>query len=54
MIPNTKAKVKPVKRTDTIVLNEIRTVMKAWKGSPHKWRSSHATVKINNILERDQ
>ena len=54
MTPEPQAKVKPVKRTDTVILNEVRAVMKAWKGNPHKWRSSNAVVKINSILERSQ
>lgn len=45
-------KVKPGKRTDTVILNEIRKVMAAWKNNSHKWRSSNAVVKINSILER--
>jgi len=45
-------KVKPEKRTDTVVLNEIRDVMNQWATSTHKWRSSHATVKISKILEQ--
>lgn len=44
--------VKNEKRTDTVILDEIRQVMQGWKASQHKWRSSNAVVKINSILER--
>ena len=43
--------VKPEKRTDTVVLNEIRAVMNDWNSSAHKWRSANAIGKINGILE---
>lgn len=43
--------VKPEKRTDTVILNEIRAVMKDWNSSAHKWGSSNAVVKISSILE---
>jgi len=47
-----KNNVKPSKRTDTVILNEIRAVMKSWEKSAHKWRSSNAIVKVNSILKR--
>jgi len=49
---NNSNTVKPVKRTDTVILNEVRAVMKNWEKSAHKWRSSNAVVKINSILNR--
>jgi len=36
---------------DTEMLQQIKAVWKAWDRSSHKWRSSHAMVKINNIFE---
>jgi len=36
---------------DTEMLQQIRAVWKAWDRSTHKWRSSHAMVKINKLFE---
>ena len=35
-------------------LDEIKKVCESWKSSRHRLRSSHAMVKINNIMETEE
>jgi hypothetical protein len=35
---------------DADKLKQIEDVLKTWNSSTHKWRSSHAMVKINTIF----
>jgi hypothetical protein len=35
---------------DADKLKQVEDVLKAWNVSTHKWRSSHAMVKINAIF----
>lgn len=35
---------------DVDKLKQVEDVLKTWNQSTHKWRSSHAMVKINDIF----
>jgi hypothetical protein len=40
------------KRTDTVILADVREVWATWKVNRHKWRSSNAMVTISEILTK--
>ena len=40
-------------RTDKTTLKEIKDVWQDWKDDRHRWRSSHAMVKISTILKAE-
>jgi len=42
-----------ISRDEMTKLEQIENVCEDWKNSRHKWRSSHAMVKINKIMALD-
>lgn len=40
--------------TGESTLDEIKSVWQHWKGDTHRWRSSHAMVKISTILDETE